>query len=93
MSKRAKERALEIYPEKWWRDCDGDMWDANEKRREVFIQGYEQAEKDPELTWEDIWQIVHLYLEVNANHDYIPDKTLRLICEETLKRFKERKNE
>lgn len=46
MNKRVEERALEIYPQKWWRDCDGDAWDANEKRREGFIQGYEQAEKD-----------------------------------------------
>lgn len=43
---RAEERALEMYPEEWWRDCDGDAWDANEKRREGFIQGYEQAGKD-----------------------------------------------
>lgn len=46
---KAEERALEMYPEKWWRDCDGDAWDANEERREGFTQGYEQAEKD--LGW------------------------------------------
>lgn len=52
MSKRTEERALEAYPEKWWRDCDGDAWDSNEKRREGFIQGYEQAEKD--LGWHSV---------------------------------------
>ena len=38
--------AYEVYPEKWWRDCDGDAWDANEKRREGFIEGYTKAIKD-----------------------------------------------
>lgn len=43
---KAEKRALGAYPEKWWRDCDGDAWDANEKRREGFIHGYEQAENE-----------------------------------------------
>lgn len=38
--------AYEVYPEKWWRDCDGDAWDANEKRREGFIEGYKRAIQD-----------------------------------------------
>lgn len=84
---RAESRALEAYP-----DFDaGSAKVVQCFQRQCYINGYEQAEKDNELTWEDIWQIVHLYLEVNANHDYIPDKTPRLICEETLKRFKEAK--
>ena len=83
---KAESRAWEAYPYK-----GGMKGEICAYSRPIFIQGYEQAEKDLELTWEDIWQIVHLYLEVNANHDYIPDKTPRLICEETLKRFKEGK--
>lgn len=86
MSKRAEQRALEAYPNEHFVD-----YTYAEMCRGFYKEGYEQAEKDLALTWEDIWQIVHLYLEVNANHDYIPDKTPRLICEETLKRFKEAK--
>ena len=46
MSKIAEQKALEAYPEKWYRDCDGDSWDANEKLRKGYIKGYDKAMKD-----------------------------------------------
>ena len=55
---RAEERALEFYPMKdynkepnYIHSCDSKMLD--EVYREVFMLGYEQAEKDLALTWED----------------------------------------
>lgn len=50
MSKRAEERALEKYPIYWAKAVmpDGNIieLDANETTRNVFVLGYEQAEKD-----------------------------------------------
>lgn len=46
MSKKAKERAKELYPPKleWdWRDQD---YDPNSEKRYAYEQGYEQAMKD-----------------------------------------------
>lgn len=46
MNKTLEEKALEAYPEDWYRDCDGDSWDANEKLRKGYIKGYDQAVQD-----------------------------------------------
>lgn len=61
-------------------------------KKYAFIDGYEQAEKDLELTWEDVRRI---YLIVNStindvDMDNLTDKS---IYQEVLKRFKERKGE
>lgn len=46
---RAEERALEAYPTQ---DMYSSLLDgSNRLKREVFINGYEQAEKDLALTW------------------------------------------
>lgn len=47
--------------------------------------GYHQAEKDLELTWEDMKDILNIYEEV-TNMDFCHD-----IYGEVLKRFKKRK--
>lgn len=60
MSKRAEEKALKAYPEKWFRDIDGDSYDTNRRERTAFAEGYEQAEKDLALIWEDIRAIDEL---------------------------------
>lgn len=57
-----------------------------------YLNGYHQAEKDLELTWEDVRRI---YLIVNStindvDMDNLTDKS---IYQEVLKRFKERKGE
>ena len=46
MSRRAEEAALKVYPEKWFRDIDGDSYDCNRYERCAYQEGYEQAEKD-----------------------------------------------
>ena len=60
-----------------------------------FIDGYHQAEKDLELTWEDIADILNI-TDVIANDDSM-EECLRNMseeeyCQEVLKRFKENKN-
>jgi len=50
---KAKERALEAFPLK----IDGDSrgsYDLNVVKRIIYQQGYEQAEKDLELTWNNV---------------------------------------
>ena len=54
---KAEERALEKYPKKieWvGNQWDGAPFDVNSKSRAAYKQGYHQAEKDLELTWEDV---------------------------------------
>ena len=51
----------------------------------AFIDGYEQAEKDLELTWEDVRDILNIYEEV-IDMDSCED-----IYGEVLKRFRDYK--
>ena len=70
---KAEERALEKYP--YAVVC-----------REKYLEGYHQAEKDLELTWEDVRDILNLYEEV-IEMDFCED-----IYGEVLKRFKNMKD-
>ena len=56
---KAEERALEAYPvkEEWVGNQYGSYGDVNERFRGIYQEGYHQAEKDLELTWEDIKEI------------------------------------
>lgn len=71
---KAEQRALEKYP------ANKTVFDKYEKQRYAFICGYIQAEKDLELTWEDIKTIDKLLNQcVDCNNPY----------QEVLKRFKD----
>lgn len=71
---KAEQRALEKYP------ANKTVFDKCEKQRYAFICGYIQAEKDLELTWEDIKTIDKLLNQcVDCNNPY----------QEVLKRFKD----
>lgn len=87
---KAEDRALEKYP-KETRDITGFVVDIGQPQylRDLYIEGYHQAEKDNELTWEDMFDIFRLVNEVLD--DYAEGKTKKEIGEEVLKRFKERK--
>ena len=53
----------------------------------AYKEGYKQAEKDLELTWEnmlDIFRLVNVVLD-----DYADGKTRKEVGEEVLRRFKE----
>ena len=90
---KAEERALEAYP-KESRDIDGIIVDIGHPQymRDLYIEGYHQAEKDLELTWEDISEIRKIMFDYNRqirNEMSIPNG--EDYCKEVLKRFKERK--
>jgi hypothetical protein len=59
----------------------------------AFIDGYEQAEKDSELTWEDIRELYIIFAEVDTEIELcktdIKSETIGYY-QEVLKRFKER---
>lgn len=61
-----------------------------------FLKGYHQAEKDLELTWEDMRELYIIFAEVDTEIELckadITAETLGYY-QEVLKRFKERKGE
>ena len=75
---KAEERALEKYP------AYKSVFDKYEKQRYAYICGYIQAEKDLELTVDDIMKIDALLIEMWNNQSVNK-------YQEILKRFKERK--
>jgi hypothetical protein len=56
---------------------------------EGYVEGYHQAEKDLELTWENMFDIFRLVNEVLD--DFAEGKTKKEVGEEVLKRFKDLK--
>jgi hypothetical protein len=76
---KSAERALKAYPVKI---AGRDGYDENLRERKGFVKGYHQAEKDKELTWEDIKTIDKLLNQcVDYGNPY----------QEVLKRFKDLK--
>ena len=74
------------------------LGDANEEKREGFIVGYQQAEKDLELTWEDIPKIFSISEQLKTSWWFRDNEQTKLIgtqvfWEEVLKRFKEKKDD
>ncbi len=92
---KAEERALEAYPNTshYWNSEP----DRNASAREYYKQGYHQAEKDLELTWEDVKLLQDISHEVFAevaqgNVDYYHIyPTQQSFLEEVLRQFKEKK--
>lgn len=85
---KAEEKGYEAYPVSFY---EGTTVDVNEMPRGVFIEGYHQAEKDNELTWENMFDIFRLVNEVLD--DFAEGKTKKEVGEEVLKRFKYLRNE
>ena len=87
---RAEEAALKAYPvkEEWVGNQYGALGDVNKDVRAKYQEGYEQAEKDLALTWEDIDKIIQLWLSVWDEMD----GTKQELYEEVLRRFLETKN-
>jgi hypothetical protein len=83
---KAEEKSLKAYPQKieWvGNQWDGAPFDVNSKSRAAFKQGYRQAEKDLELTYDDICEIMEIREDVLEMDSY------ENLYEEILKRFKE----
>lgn len=75
---KAEERAREFFPNE----------DSNSIRAKFgFLLGYHQAEKDLELTYDDICEIMEIREDVLEMDSY------ENLYEEILKRFKERKGD
>lgn len=84
---KAEERALEKYPD--YRGMDGGYVTQRNKRM-FYIEGYLQAEKDLELTWEDVREICRMWIESKTPFGV----TGEALSIEVLKRFnKERKEQ
>lgn len=97
---RAENRAYEAYP-KMSRISEPHgvipadnkshyLGDGNEEKREGFIVGYHQAEKDNNLTWEQIYSILYFEREVLREFGY-EEHSNEEVCKEVLKRFKDYK--
>ena len=90
---KAEERALEAYP-KETRDITGFVVDIGHPQymRDLYIEGYHQAEKDLKLTWEDVCAILYIEREVLREKSNT-DADNEDICKEVLKRFLEQKGD
>ena len=83
---KAKERALKAYPVKI---AERDGYDENLRERKGFVKGYHQAEKDLELTWEDVREMCKQSVLVEIDLGGLVSDERHYT--EVLKRFKERK--
>ena len=89
---KAEELALEKYPPRSVLvvPARGGGYYADSHLREGFIEGYHQAEKDLELTWENLKMIDEISDQVYAECD-VDAFDEKEYYQEILKRFKERK--
>ena len=94
---RAEEKGYEAYPIIMHtlipvhEDMPNIEQNCNVFHRQAYIKGYHQAEKDLELTWEDISKIISIDQQVCGTmgiSDYTHNHQQAM--EEVLKRFKER---
>lgn len=85
---KAKDRAIEKYPVEMYEEVGWRCVDKNAAKRDYFVEGYRQAEKDLELGWEDIKKLGELMSTKRIN-DGLFDKE---DYEEVLKRFKDLKH-
>lgn len=74
MSKRAEAAARKAYPKeegKVWISAFGTFeFDKTAPERTAYQAGYEQAEKDLALTWEDVAILITIYEQGVDNGDY-----------------------
>ena len=83
---RAKEEALKAYPPQ---SIAANYDTIN--RRDAFEYGYLKAEKDLELTWEDIELIVNIDKDTDNEESIIGVRNNKEHYQEVLKRFKDYK--
>lgn len=89
---KAEERALEAYPVLMcYNDFQMVEEDINKPLREIYQEGYHQAEKDLEPTLKDVEMIINAFLDLWIENKE-QGKTKRLTdkewSQEVLKRFK-----
>lgn len=82
---KAEDRYLDLFQDGILRNCSS---------KKAFLHGYHQAEKDLELTWEDMRELHIIFTEVDVDIELgkIGIKTETLgYYQEVLKRFKDLK--
>ena len=88
---KAEDRGLEKYPIEMYKEVGWRCVDKNADKRKYFIEGYHQAEKDLELTWEDMRELYIIFAEVDTEIELcktdIKAETIGYY-QEILKRFK-----
>lgn len=90
---KAEERASKLYPYE-----SGVKGLICENSRQLFIQGYEYAEKDLALTWRDIKDIVSIADDLNPSHGHDIEhllsefQTEEGFYKEVLKRFNKKRD-
>ena len=82
---KAAKKALEKFPILFSERMGYDKTNLQQERRNAYEKGYQQAEKDLELTYDDICEIMEIREDVLEMDSY------ENLYEEILKRFKERK--
>ena len=91
---KAEERAIEKYPVEMYEEVGWRCVDKNTYKRQYFIEGYHQAEKDLELSWEDMRELYIIFAEVDTEIELcktdIKSETIGYY-EEVLKRFNRNK--
>lgn len=88
---KAEERALEAYPVLMcYNDFQMVEEDVNKPLREIYQEGYHQAEKDLALTWEDIKLVHNITYEESRNVSLNKGGEIseKEFYKEVLKRFK-----
>jgi hypothetical protein len=83
---KAEDRYLDLFQDGMLRNCSS---------KDAFLLGYHQAEKDLELTWEDMRELYIIFAEVDVETelckaDNIKSETIGYY-QEVLKRFKTEK--
>ena len=98
-AEKAEHRALETYPVLMcYNDFQMVEEDINKPLREIYQEGYHQAEKDLELSWEDIPKIVSIFEQLKISWWFCDNERKKQIdtqvfWEEVLKQFKAQKGE
>ncbi len=97
MEDKAKQRALEKYP-KETRDITGFVVDIGHPQymRDLYIEGYHQAEKDNKLTWEDMRELYIIFAEVDTEIELCKAYDIKAetigYYQEVLNRFNKERN-
>ena len=91
---KAEDLAKKAYPYPAW--SNETTRAVDDLRRNAFVEGYNQAEKDFELTWEDIPEIFRISEQLKTSWWFMDNEQTKQIgtqvfWEEVLKRFKENK--
>ena len=95
MEDKAKQRALGAYPQEMDGYCEN-----NASMRVGFKIGYNQAEKDLELSWEDVYGILYSermvmreWFKEHKEKNIAEDDSNEVFCSEVLKRFNKQRKE